>query len=259
MKCPTCGANLQIEDEKCPFCQNPNPFAVKHRQDMQRYQQEFQETKQEVERKTLHFTFVTARIAVIAALLVMILGMIYAINEGPYRIWSSRVKKDIAKNAQEYRAELGACEEAGQWRKLYAFYDVKNLDSTRDFQDYTVFHFMIFDYKSILNEMTRIREGTVEDTAAVSSKIASHLDSFYKSAGRVTYESAYYDDNYSPVHTASYERIQEELEAALYVYCHLTKEELSAFPDCSLSKKAALIETGMCREPAQDKGEATEE
>lgn len=259
MKCPTCGANLQIEDEKCPFCGNPNPFAVKHQQDMRHYQQEFQKTKQEVEKKTLHFNFFTARIAVIAVLLVMVLGMIYAINDGPYYLWSKGVKKDIAENAEEYRAELEACEKAGQWRKLYAFYDAKNLDHTRDFHDYTVLYFMIFDYKSIFNEMIRSMEGTADDAAAVSSKIASHLDSFYKAAGRVTYESAYFDENYSQEHLASYGQMQEELEAALSVYCHLTKEEISALSDYSLSKKAALIEEGMQREEDQDQGEAAEE
>ena len=109
MKCPTCGANLQIEDEKCPFCGNPNPFAVKHQQDMRQYRQEFQETKQEVEKKTLHFNFFTARIAVIAVLLMMILGMVFVINEGPHYLWARRVERDIAKNMENYRAELSAC------------------------------------------------------------------------------------------------------------------------------------------------------
>lgn len=259
MKCPTCGANLQIEDEKCPFCGNPNPFAVKHQQDMRHYQQEFQKTKQEVEKKTLHFNFFTARIAVIAVLLVMVLGMIYAINDGPYYLWSKGVKKDIAENAEEYRAELEACEKAGQWRRLYAFYDAKSLDHTRDFQEYAVLYFMIFDYKSIFNEITRFRGGTSDDAAATSSKIASHLDSFYKAAGRVVYESPYYDENYSPAHQASFAQMQEELEAALSVYCYLTEEEIAALPDYSMLKKAALIEEGMRREADQDKGETAEE
>ncbi len=258
MKCPTCGANLQIEDEKCPFCGNPNPFAAKHRQDMKQYQQEFQETKREVEKKTLHFTSFAARIAVIATLLVMILGMIYAIEKGPYYFWKSQVERDIVKNAQTYREELNAFEEAGQWRKLHAFYDAKSLDSTRDFNDYTVLYFMIYDYKSILNEITRLREQDAEDAAVSASKIAEHLDDFYKAVGRVSYDSTYYDDCYSTVHMASYERMQEELETVLSAYCHLTAEEILALPDYSLIKRAGLIEQGLAREE-EKKGEAAEE
>lgn len=258
MKCPTCGANLQIEDEKCPFCGNPNPFAMQHQQDMRQYRQEFQETKQEVQKKTLHFNFLTARVAVIAMLFALILAMFYVMSEGPYYLWKKGVEKDIARNEEAYRAELKVFEEADQWRKLYAFYEAKNLDITRDFQEYTVLCFMIYDYKSTLNEITRFREQDEEDAAAAASEIASHLDRFYKAAGRVSYESAYYDNCYSPQHVASYERMQEELETVLSVYCCLTDEEISALPDYSQIKRAELLGEGLCRE-AEKKGEVSEE
>lgn len=225
MKCPTCGANLQIEDEKCPFCQNPNPFAVKHQQDMRHYQQEFQKTKQEVEKKTLHFNSFTARIAVIAALLVMILGMLYVIDEGPYRLWSVRVKRNISENREDYR----------------------------------VVSFVIFDYKYILNQMTSFREEKGNDAVTVSNSIATHLDSFYRSTGRISYEGTYFDDNYTPEHMESFRRMQEDLEAALSVYCHLTKEEVVALADYSVVKKAALIEEGLHRETDESGQEAGEE
>lgn len=257
MKCPTCGASLQLEDEKCPFCGNPNPFAKKHRQDMRQYREEFQETKQEVEKKTRHFNSFTARIAVIAVLLVMVMGMFYVIDAGPYYLWANRIEKDIAKNRESYKAELAACEKAGQWRKLYAFYDAKELDHTRDLQEYTVLHFMIFDYKSILNQITLFREGSSEDAEAVSSKMASHLESFYKSAGRLTYGSEYYDSSYTPEHKESYGRMQEELETVLSVYCHLTQEEVEALADYSEAKKAALIEEGLQREADAEQGEVS--
>lgn len=48
MKCKYCGADLTMEDEVCPFCHNPNPYYVKHREDMHRYEQDYQETKSDV-------------------------------------------------------------------------------------------------------------------------------------------------------------------------------------------------------------------
>ena len=42
--------------EICPFCGLPNEFARKHQEDMDRYEQEFQQTQSEVYQKTRHFT-----------------------------------------------------------------------------------------------------------------------------------------------------------------------------------------------------------
>ena len=253
MKCPTCGANLQIEDEKCPFCGNPNPFAVKHQQDMRQYRQEFQETKQEVEKKTLHFNFFTARIAVIAVLLMMILGMVFVINEGLHYVWALLEERAIVKNMDNYRAELPAWEAAAQWRQVDAVYDNKSLSHTRDFQEYTVLSFATFDYKSVLNQMTIYRVDEGKEADAVSTRIASHLDSFYKTTERLTFESDYFDNNYTPEHMESYGRMREDLEAALSTYCHLTKEEVAALADYSVVKKAALIEEGLRREADESK------
>ena len=195
MKCPTCGANLQIEDEKCPFCGNPNPFAVKHQQDMRQYRQEFQETKQEVEKKTLHFNFFTARIAVIAVLLMMILGMVFVINEGPHYLWARRVERDIAKNMENYRAELSACEEAGQWRRLYALYDNKSLSHTRDFQEYTVLSFVTFDYKSVLLRPQLLAALTTAAGLAWKSGVAAEVLCLPEpSLGQRIYYTKYYLD-----------------------------------------------------------------
>ncbi len=261
MKCPTCGASLQIEDEKCPFCGNENPFAVKHRQDMQYYHQEFQKTKQETEKKVRHFHSLTVRITVIAVLLLLISGMACMIDTGAYYVWSGQVEKDIAKNRQDYAQKLGAFEQEGDWLGLYAFYDAKNLGHTDAFREYMVLYYTIFDYKCILNNITRLRNGRSYYSASeAADQIAQYLDSFYQSVERTTYESAYYEDSYKTEHQEAYARIRQDLEAVLAAYCHLTKEELEALPDYSIAKKGKLIEEGLLREVDMDGGkEAAEE
>ena len=52
MKCPHCGAQIGLEEKYCPFCGLPNEFARKHQEDMDRYEQEFQQTQSEVYQKT---------------------------------------------------------------------------------------------------------------------------------------------------------------------------------------------------------------
>ena len=52
MKCPNCGAPLKMEDKFCTYCGAPNKLAVKHQQDMEHYEREFEKTQEEVLTKT---------------------------------------------------------------------------------------------------------------------------------------------------------------------------------------------------------------
>ena len=45
MKCPNCGSNLSIDDERCSFCGADNSFAKKHRSQMRHFTREFNKTK----------------------------------------------------------------------------------------------------------------------------------------------------------------------------------------------------------------------
>lgn len=246
---------MQIEDEKCPFCGNPNPFAQKHRQDMRRYHREFQETRWEVEKKARHFNSFTAKVTVIAVLFVMVIVMIFVGNEGPFRIWSNQLKRDVEKNGKQYGQMLHAYEEEGNWRAFQALYEAKEIGYAGKMLEYRVLPFVISDYKGVLNELARYRDGdTGGDAATSASRIANYLDSFYKAAGRISYQGQYYDESYTPERQESYDRMAKDLEAALLTYAHLTEEELALLPDYSVAKKSVLIEEGLLRETV-DEGE----
>ena len=53
MKCPHCGAQIGLEEKYCPFCGLPNEFARKHQEDMDRYEQEFQQTQRKFSMRTI--------------------------------------------------------------------------------------------------------------------------------------------------------------------------------------------------------------
>lgn len=258
MKCPTCGANLQIEDEKCSFCGNPNPFAVKHRRDMKHYHMEFQKTKTEVEQKTTRFTFVMVRVTVIIALIVLTAGVTYLKEEGYYRIQAEQIRRDIEKNRESYDAQMAAYEKEGDWLGLYAFYNAKELYydtyyDTENFGKYTAVYNAASNYKAILDFITRSRSNSEYYNAGeVSRWIADYLDRFYDYEQRISYSSDYYDDFYTAEHKEALALMREDLDAALITYCHLTKEELELLPDYSTAKKCSLIEEGLLREGTEE-------
>ena len=76
MKCKYCGADLTMEDEVCPFCHNPNPYYVKHREDMHRYEQDYQETKSDVYETAGKTSRKATQIAILAVLGGLFLGTV---------------------------------------------------------------------------------------------------------------------------------------------------------------------------------------
>ena len=84
MKCDFCGANLTIDDEVCPYCHTPNTHYVKHREDMHRYEQDYQSTKTEVYETAGKTSKKATQIAVLAVLGLLFLGSIVMNNS----IWT---------------------------------------------------------------------------------------------------------------------------------------------------------------------------
>ncbi len=248
MDCPTCGAKLQIEDEKCPFCGNPNPFAQKHRQDMHYYQQEFQKTKSEVEKKTNFFTTYTVKISAIAVLILMIIGMVYLRDEGVYDIWKYQTQKDIQTNEKEYKEQLNSYEEEENWNALQVFYDEKSLYLEDSFDEFHIVYYAACDYQIILRSIMSYEEDSYYYGADyVAAEIAKRYEELEQYGNRVSFESEYYDACYAKNHREALERIQADVDALLVAYCNLTQEEVEALADFSLAKKSSLLEEGLLR------------
>ncbi|MDD6811419.1 MAG: zinc ribbon domain-containing protein [Lachnospiraceae bacterium] len=248
MKCPSCGANLQIEDERCPFCGKENPFAAKHRSDMYYYDQEFHKTRQAVEQKTNLFTMTAVKISVIAVLAVLNLGMFYLVKEGPYEIWKWQVHRDIQTHLAEYDSRMEKYEKEGNWEAINAFYNEKELHMDENFREYSILYYASGDYGYVLSILMNYSEENEYTNAEYSgSRIAQILDDFYACADRTNYESEYYDACYTGEHREALMHLKTDMEAILMAYANLTEEEVKALPDYSETKKKSLIMEGLQR------------
>ncbi|MBO5209561.1 MAG: zinc ribbon domain-containing protein [Lachnospiraceae bacterium] len=248
MKCPSCGANLQIGDERCPFCGKDNPFAAKHRSDMNYYNREFQKTKQVVEQKTNRFTSAAVKITIIAVLVVLNILMLYLSQEGPYKIWKAQTKKDISINYEKYDTQLMEYEQEGNWNGIDEFYDEKYLHMDERFRKYSVLYYTACDYNYILHTLLSYSgEDSYMDAEYCSSRIAENLEGFYASVDRIDYNHEWYDECYEGLHGEALAQIKADMEAILMAYANLTEEEVKALPDYSESKKKSLIMEGLQR------------
>jgi len=52
MNCKYCGGRITLETKECPSCGIETPFAKQHAKDMERFEEEFRETKEYVKSKT---------------------------------------------------------------------------------------------------------------------------------------------------------------------------------------------------------------
>ena len=104
MKCQHCGNNLNIEDRFCPYCGQPNPFAVKHQEEMDRYEKDYQETKEDVLEQSSRFNRHTVRITIIAVLVALIAVTCFLLAKADDivdgKLDTSKVKAFLAKKGQ---------------------------------------------------------------------------------------------------------------------------------------------------------------
>lgn len=257
MKCVNCGASIQIEDDKCPFCGTPNPFAVQHRQDMQQYRMEFQDTKKKVEQRSNRFTALSVKLTVIAVLFAAVIGMIYMLDDGVYDIRMHQILSELARNREEYSERLASYEREGDWNLLYDFYVENSLSYDETFKEYYVLYYAGFDYTFVVEYLMHYREEpdyySAED---VAKWIAGQLEGFYDCVNRSgNFSSDFYDECYTDVHKEALERIGRDMEALLITYAGLTREELDTLQDYSRSRQIAIIEEALLRK-AEDAAEA---
>lgn len=249
MKCENCGTNIQIEDEKCPFCGTLNPFAVQHRQDMQQYQKEFQDTKKKVEQRSIRFTALSVKLTVIAVLFAAVIGMIYAVNDGVYKIWRYQTRTKIASHKEEYMEKLAAYERDGDWNSLYAFMVENSLTLDETFKEYYVLYYTAFNYGMVMEYLMHYMEEPEYYTAdGVAAWIAGQLVGFYHGVNQSgNFKGDYYSECYTDVHKEALERMNRDMEVLLMTYAGLTSEEIDTLPDYSENRQIAIIEEGLLR------------
>lgn len=126
MKCPHCGAQIGLEEKYCPFCGLPNEFARKHQEDMDRYEQEFQQTQSEVYQKTRHFTSLTVPLTVIFVLILLnIVSFVFVAKS--WDIGSGLQKQQIHSHLSKHQENIDTYIQNGDFCGLSYYYSQNSL------------------------------------------------------------------------------------------------------------------------------------
>lgn len=104
LECESCGANLTLKNETCPYCNAPNPDAIEHVKQLRYYQEKYQKTKSDVVSEAqLKGPLRTRRLIVGTLLFVMIASAIFCFSAYDIRsgIQNSKANSHKHKYIQE--------------------------------------------------------------------------------------------------------------------------------------------------------------
>lgn len=244
MKCNSCGANLKIEDEFCPYCGTVNLDAVRHRQDMQEYQQEFQRTRSDVYQSAKKFSSINIRIITILVLVVLLLLSII-LNVSHYDISSWIKRTQAASMVEQHRAKLEELEAAGEYQAFYAYYNANTMYYLEGIRDFYKVYYVSNCYANVMDSLGRLitrDEMTYLDADREVRYLCNYADELYERAVRGSYDS---DEEWSPEHAAAIEDMKAEVNLMLMTYCNLNEEDLAVFEAARPGRKQIMIEEGL--------------
>lgn len=248
MKCKYCGGDVTLDDHFCPHCGRPVDQAQRHRMEMEQYETEFEETRQEaldkISAASVGGFAVGVRLAVICALIAAIAFMI--VNFDPYTVNERREKNAAKKNYDAYIAQMEEYLENRDYVTLSSFCRKHQLDYNKDYSGYQAVITAAMYYNYIyrgLQELAFVKGDKVNNNYYLQ-ELSKNVNNFYEESGQ----------EYSLRYAKDPERVREviaEMEQDFGVlmqrYLGLSGEETDSLKDLSKSKRTVLIEQALDR------------
>ena len=247
MKCPHCGAQIGLEEKYCPFCGLPNEFARKHQEDMDRYEQEFQQTQSEVYQKTRHFTSLTVPLTVIFVLILLnIVSFVFVAKS--WDIGSGLQKQQIHSHLSKHQENIDTYILNGDFCGLSYYYSQNSLYYEDAFDKYNALISASDSYRNIyriLVDTSSSCNNYYFDTDEISHTIttlARDIHDIYNLEENFSYNAEEY---FTDETNAALADLRTQTRAILVAYAGLTPEEAEALPDLSSGKQKEYLERGL--------------
>ncbi|MCQ2549390.1 MAG: zinc ribbon domain-containing protein [Lachnospiraceae bacterium] len=245
MKCPNCGAQISVEDQKCPYCDSENEFYKSQRKSFIHFRREFESMKADVLDKTHQASKRSAIITWIAILLVLNIVFLILIGQS-YEISSSIKTNKLKKDLTNVKLQVSSYEEERDYFSLAAFDRAYYLYDIKELREYQVAVEMSEKFVWIYEAIMRLQE---EEPSYRNSKeedckyISEYLTRLYEN---LSPKNSYYDVScYTEVHKAFMEDLVADMHALLVAYCEVPAETVERFPTMSEGKRMIALEKGL--------------
>lgn len=242
MKCDYCGGSLSLENEYCPHCGRPNPHARQHIEDMRRYEGEFERTKKYVYDKTKTYTQVVVRMIILAALVILSIGL-FVLADNAYSLLRDRERNKSEKKYSEYSQILDGYLEEENFRAFVSFCEARNLESYQGayaakYQRViwiSRYYVYLMDY---LSDYAFPKSYTTQQQA---KWVADEMEYFYQYLDQDPADY-YMEVENDPLVAQALDKMDKNIERFLMVYCGFTGEEAQSMREISSARRQLLLE-----------------
>ncbi len=242
MKCKNCNANLQIEDEKCPFCGAENPFAKQHRADMKKYAGEFNSTRKEVLENSSRFNRYTVKIT-ITAMLVALCACAAILVMNAYQVREYLKDRSVAAHRNEHIAKITEMLDNGQYINASYYIKAQEINYVKSLEDYYPLFTVTRYYSSVVDQINSIiswelHANHYEDIDEVFSRLSEYIGYIYIESTPRKYakEGSYTEDK-----LAYMDAEIADIYILLKTYIGLTDEDITGIKDMSDVKRTILL------------------
>lgn len=240
MKCKHCGGNLSLEDAFCPHCGQPNEDARQHVADMERYQDNFEDTREDVYTVTRKFSGITARAVIIAGLTVLCL-VIFLMSENWWSIRRSVIQAESKVQAQSYKEQMVQYLENEEYRDLAAFCNSHYIHYYEDdYAEYGPVMQAATYYEYTYETIMRLTTSTSQD---MMNAYISDLVEYYRFCEKAEEMDEYQaDTKLGDLSRKSIAQMDANTKAMLRAYLGFTEEEAEDFRGMRKSEKMLILE-----------------
>ena len=244
MKCQHCGNNLNIEENFCPYCGQPNPFAVKHQEAMRRFEKDYERTKQDVLEESSRFNRHTVRITILAVLVALIAATaILLVKADDIRWW--RMEKRVEAQADRHREAIGRLMDDRDYLGVYSYINKNDIRFTDAFREYDTISDSAFQYRQFYTNLMMLQaKKTDADTFRYYSE-SELLENIAQEIYRINEclePQSYNEAAYTAEKMAFVQGVRDRMEIMVESYIGLSREEALSTRDMTVARINVLLE-----------------
>ncbi len=153
MKCISCGSEIGLTVEKCPYCGRIVTETAGHQADLKAYSEKNKRSKRRLA-KTLGSNIPLVISAVVMVVLIIDTFIAYYVKENAYHFRPDAMRKESVDKYDEYSAQIKKYLEAGDYTGFVAFMEYHNIaEYEAPYDDLNLLWETAYDYASLVSEV----------------------------------------------------------------------------------------------------------